>query len=315
MEGVKFMALQNSKQMFEHALKNNYAIGAFNFINLETLKSIIETAKKNNSPVIIQSSVGAIKYAGIKNLQALVYAMCSDISIPVCWNLDHGKTFEDCKSAIDHGFTSVMIDASDKPFEDNIALTKQVVEYAHARGVTVEAELGTLKGIEDEVNVSEKDAFYTNPKQAKEFVERTGVDSLAIAIGTSHGAYKFSGDANLKFDILHEIENLLPNFPLVLHGASSIPQNVVSLANEFGANLKGVSGVPEDILEQACKHNICKINVDSDLRISFLAGIRKSIFTQPENIDIRSYLTEGMSEISKTIEHKLNKVFNSANKA
>lgn len=307
--------LVNSKEMFKNALQNNYAIGAFNFVNMETLKSIVDCAKKLRSPVIIQTSVGALKYADIKMLKGMVYSYCRDLDIPICWNLDHGKTFEDCKLAIDNGFTNVMIDASDLPFEENVKLTKQVVEYAHKHNVTVEAELGTLAGIEDEVNVSENNAHYTNPKQAKEFVERTGVDSLAIAIGTSHGAYKFSGNATLRFDILQEIQKELPNFPLVLHGASSIPSRVVDIANKYGANLKGVSGVPEELLKQACQQNICKVNVDSDLRISFLAGIRQHLHENPTNIDIRAYLKQGMKEIETTIEEKIINVFNSANKA
>ena len=309
------MTLVNSTQIFKDALEKKYALGAFNFINYETLKAILDTAQKNNSPVIIQSSVGAIKYGNISALQGMVTALVKDLTIPVMWNLDHGKTYEDCVQAVDHGFTNVMIDASDKSYEENIALTKQVVEYAHKHGVTVEAELGTLQGIEDEVNVSADDAFYTNPLQAKDFVERTGIDSLAVAIGTSHGAYKFKGSANLRTDILSHIEEQLPNFPLVLHGASSIPARVVEMANQYGANLQGVSGVPEDILSQVCTHNICKINVDSDLRISFLAGIRKSLSENPSNIDIRKYLTEGMQQISQTVEFKLTNVFHSANKA
>lgn len=310
------MSLTNAKPLFEKALKEHYGIGAFNFINYETLKGILDAAQKHNSPVIVQSSVGAIKYTSYAFLQSMVHTLAKEYTIPIVWNLDHGKTFEDCKLAIDHGFTNVMIDASDLPFEENIALTKQVVDYAHAHGVTVEAELGTLKGIEDEVNVSDEHAFYTNPKQAKEFVQRTGVDSLAVAIGTSHGAYKFSGvDATLKFNILAEIEAELPNFPLVLHGASSIPARVVTLANQYGAKLDGVSGVPEHLLQKACTKNICKINVDSDLRISFLAGIRESLANNPSNIDIRSYLKQGTKEITTTVEEKLISVFNSANKA
>lgn len=309
------MALVNAKPLFEKALKEKYGIGAFNFINYETLKAILDTAQKNNSPVIIQSSVGAVKYMGIQNLSALVKSMTKELTIPVCWNLDHGKTFEDCKAAVDNGFTNVMIDASSLPYEENIALTKQVVEYAHAHGVTVEAELGTLQGVEDEVDVSADDAFYTNPDQAKDFVTRTGVDSLAIAIGTSHGAYKFKGDASLKFDILAKIQAELPDFPLVLHGASSIPERVVTIANNNGAKLAGVKGVSEPLLTKACAQNICKINVDSDLRISFLAGVREHLAQNPSNIDIRAYLKQAMQEISTTIEYKLTDVFHSANKA
>lgn len=309
------MALQNAKKIFKDALENHYGVGAFNFVNYETLASILNTAEKNNSPVIIQSSVGAIKYTGLPVLKAMVYSLTKDMTVPVVWNLDHGKTFEDCKNAVDAGMTNVMIDASDKSFEDNIALTKQVVEYAHKHGVTVEAELGTLSGIEDEVNVSAKDASYTNPLQAKEFVERTGVDSLAIAIGTSHGAYKFTGDSTLRFDILEKIQQQLPNFPLVLHGASSIPQHLVEKANNHGAKLGKAKGVDEELLQHAVKENICKINVDSDLRIAMLAGIRSHFDKHPENIDLRAYLKEGMSLISTLIEDKMNNVFHSADKA
>ena len=305
------MALLNAEKIFKDALKKSYAVGAFNFVNLETLKSIIETAQKLHSPVIIQSSMSAIKYAGIDNIKALVYAMAKNTDINICWNLDHAKSFEECKTAIDYGFTNVMIDASDKPFEENVSLTKKVVEYAHKKGVTVEAELGVLKGIEDDVNVSESQTYFTNPLKAKEFVERTGIDSLAISIGTSHGAYKFKGEAKLRFDILNEIEKLLPSFPLVLHGASSIPSDVVKQANKYGAKLEGVSGVTEELLKKACKTNICKINVDSDLRLCFIAGLRKSLVEEPENIDIRKPLTKAMLEINKTIEYKIVNVFNS----
>ena len=309
------MELQNSKQLFDHALKNQYGIGAFNFINYETLNSILLSAEKLKSPVIIQSSVGAIKYTNIKFLKAMVYSLTESLSVPVVWNLDHGKTFEDCKLAIDNGFTNVMIDASDKSFEDNIALTKQVVEYAHAHGVTVEAELGTLGGIEDEVNVKDDDAKFTNPHQAKEFVERTGIDSLAIAIGTSHGAYKFKGDSTLRFDILEKIQNELPAFPLVLHGASSIPQELVEKANKYGANIVNAKGVDEHLLVKACKQNICKVNVDSDLRIAFTAGLREHLTQNPDNIDIRGYLINGMNEIKGVVENKIANVFYSQNKA
>ena len=308
------MGLQNSKQLFKHAIENNYAIGAFNFVNLETLSAILDAATELNSPVIVQCSTGAIKYAGIKEIAAMVQAKADNLQVIL--NLDHGKTFEDCKNAIDNGFTNVMIDASSLPFEENIALTKQVVEYAHSKNVTVEAELGVLAGVEDEVSASSDDAKYTNPQQAKEFVERTGVDSLAIAIGTSHGTHKFAGEAKLRFDILEQIEDLLPGFPLVLHGASSIPQDMVKLAEQYGAKLKGANGIPEEMLQVATtKHNVVKVNVDSDLRIAFTAGIREILNTKPETVDLRDYLKQGKKYVTEVVKNKMISVFNSAHKA
>ncbi len=308
------MGLQNSKQLFADAIKNKYALGAFNFVNLETLSGILDAAAELNSPVIVQCSTGALKYSGIEELVALVKVKSKNL--PVILNLDHGKSFEDCKNCIDNGFTNVMIDASHLSFEENIKLTKQVVEYAHSKNVTVEAELGVLAGVEDEVSATADDARYTNPQQAKEFVERTGVDSLAIAIGTSHGTHKFAGDAKLRFDILSEIEKLLPNFPLVLHGASSIPQNMVKLAEQYGATLKGANGIPEDMLRIATtEHNVVKVNVDSDLRISFTAGVREILSTKPETVDLRDYLKQGKKYVTETVKFKMEKVFNSANKA
>jgi fructose-bisphosphate aldolase class II len=237
------------------------------------------------------------------------------MSVPVCLNLDHGKTFEDCKMAIDAGFTNVMIDASSLPYDENIALTRKVVEYAHANGATVEAELGVLAGVEDEVSASEDDARYTDPKQAYEFVQATGVDSLAIAIGTSHGTVKFKGEAKLRFDILEQVEELLPDFPIVLHGASSIPQDMVALAEQYGAKLSGSCGIPEKMLREACSHNVCKVNVDSDLRLSFTAGIRKSLAENPSNVDMRKYNSEGMKLIKQVVKHKMDNVFGSSNRA
>lgn len=308
------MGLQNSKQLFKHAIENNYAIGAFNFVNLETLSAILDAATELNSPVIVQCSTGAIKYAGIKEIAAMVQAKADNLQVIL--NLDHGKTFEDCKNAIDNGFTNVMIDASSLPFEENIALTKQVVEYAHSKNVTVEAELGVLAGVEDEISASSDDAKYTNPQQAKEFVERTGVDSLAIAIGTSHGTHKFAGEAKLRFDILEQIEALLPGFPLVLHGASSIPQDMVKLAEQYGAKLKGANGIPEEMLQVATtKHNVVKVNVDSDLRIAFTAGIREILNTKPETVDLRDYLKQGKKYVTEVVKNKMISVFNSAHKA
>ena len=308
------MELVNGKAIMADALKNHYGIGAFNFINIETLKSILESAEEKRSPVIVQCSTGALKYAGVDVLAGICRSYVSKMSVPVCLNLDHGKTFEDCKMAIDAGFTNVMIDASHLPYEENIALTRKVVEYAHANGVTVEAELGVLAGVEDEVSATEDEARYTDPKQACEFVKATNVDSLAIAIGTSHGTVKFKGEAKLRFDILEQVEELLPDFPIVLHGASSIPQDMVALAEEYGAKLKGSCGIPEKMLREACSHNVCKVNVDSDLRLSFTAGLRKSLAENPENVDMRKYNTEGMELIKKVVKDKMDNVFGSSNR-
>lgn len=305
--------LQNSKQIFENAIKGKYAVGAFNFVNMEVLKSILQAAEEEKSPVILQCSTGAIKYAGVKTLVAMVNSEIENLTIPVMLNLDHGKTFEDCKLAIDNGFSNVMIDASQLPFEENIALTKKVVQYAHARNVTVEAELGQLAGVEEDV--SSDVHVYTNPQQAKEFVDATGVDSLAIAIGTSHGTNKFKGEAKLRFDILEEIEQLLPNYPLVLHGASSVPQDVVATAVKYGAKLDGANGVPEDILATACVKNICKVNVDSDLRLSYTAGLRQHFAEHPQEVDIRNYNKTAMQNVKSMVKHKLKNVFKSSNKA
>lgn len=308
------MELVNGKVIMEDALKNGYGIGAFNFVNIETLKSILESAEEKKSPVIVQCSTGAIKYAGVEVLAAICKTYVKNMTVPVCLNLDHGQTYEDCKKCIDAGFTNVMIDASHLPYEENIELTKKVVEYAHARNVTVEAELGVLAGVEDEVSASENDARFTDPNQAYDFVKATGVDSLAIAIGTSHGTVKFKGEAKLRFDILEEVEKLLPNFPIVLHGASSIPQDMVALAEEYGAKLKGSNGIPETMLREACSHNVCKVNVDSDLRLSFTAGIRKSLTENPENVDMRKYNQVGMDLIKTVVKNKMDNVFGSSNR-
>ena len=309
------MELQNSKQILNNALVGHYGVGAFNFVNIETLKSILESAEECKSPVIIQCSTGAIKYAGAEVLAGIAKLYAKNMTVPVCLNLDHGKTFEDCKNAIDAGFTNVMIDASSLPYEENIALTKKVVEYAHARNVTVEAEIGVLAGVEDEVSASDEDARYTSPKEAYDFVKATNVDSLAIAIGTSHGTVKFKGEPKLRFDILEEVGRLLPDFPIVLHGASSIPQDMVKLAEEYGAKLSGSCGIPEEMLRTACSMNVCKVNVDSDLRLSFTAGIRKSLTENPENVDMRKYNTVGMELIKKVVKDKMQNVFGSANKS
>ncbi len=309
------MELQNSKEILHNALVGNYGVGAFNFVNIEMLKAILSSAEENKSPVIIQCSTGAIKYAGAKVLADIAKDYVKDMTVPVCLNLDHGKTFEDCKNAIDAGFTNVMIDASSLPKEENIALTKRVVEYAHARNVTVEAEIGVLAGVEDEISASDEDAKYTNPSEAYEFVNATNVDSLAIAIGTSHGPVKFKGEPHLRFDILEEVSKLLPNFPIVLHGASSIPQDMVKLAIQYGAKLDNAKGVPDELLKKACSMAVCKVNTDSDLRISFTAGIRKYLSENPDTIDLRKYNEEGMRLVKSVVDHKLKNVFMSANKA
>lgn len=307
------MELQNSKNMFKDALKNKYGIGAFNFVNMEVLKSILKSAEEEQSPVIVQCSTGAIKYAGAKQLVALAKTCVADMTVPVCLNLDHGKTFEDCKNAIDAGFTNVMIDASSLPYEENVALTRKVVIYAHERNITVEAELGVLAGVEEDVKADK--SIYTDPKLALDFVRQTGVDSLAIAIGTSHGTHKFKGEPKLAFDILEEIEKELPDFPLVLHGASSVPKKLIELNNKYGANIENANGIPEEMLREACKHNICKINVDSDLRLAYTAGVREYLYENPSDVDIRNYSKSGMKNVSETVAYKMKNVFLSSGKA
>lgn len=307
------MELQNSKNMFKDALKNKYGIGAFNFVNMEVLKSILKSAEEEQSPVIVQCSTGAIKYAGAKQLVALAKTCVADMTVPVCLNLDHGKTFEDCKNAIDAGFTNVMIDASSLPYEENVALTRKVVIYAHERNITVEAELGVLAGVEEDVKADK--SIYTDPKLALDFVRQTGVDSLAIAIGTSHGTHKFKGEPKLAFDILEEIEKELPDFPLVLHGASSVPKKLIELNNKYGANIENANGIPEEMLREACKHNICKINVDSDLKLAYTAGVREYLYENPSDVDIRNYSKSGMKNVSETVAYKMKNVFLSSGKA
>jgi len=301
------MGLVNSKTIFKNALKGNYAIGAFNFVNMEGLKAIINTAEKLNSPIIIQSSTGALKYAGDEVTKGLVYSRCAKSKVSICWNLDHGKTYEDCKKAVDLGFTNVMIDASSLSYEENIKLTKRVVNYAHKHNVTVEAELGVLAGVEEDIKAESHS--YTDPDMVVDFVGKTGVDSLAIAIGTSHGTHKFKGEPKLRFDILKQIQGKLPNFPLVLHGSSSIPQYLVEKAEKYGAKLSGACGIPENMLKKACKMNICKVNVDSDLRLAFTAGIRECLVNNPENVDIRRFLGEGQKLMEEIIENKIKQVF------
>ena len=309
------MPLVTTKEMFEKSMKEGFAIGAFNINNMEILQGIVDAAQKQNSPVILQASSGAIKYARIKYLMKMVEAAVEETTIPIAIHLDHGADFEACKMCIDNGFTSVMIDGSKYSFEENIEITKKVVEYAHKRGVVVEAELGQLAGIEDDVNVSEADAKYTDPDQAKEFVERTGCDSLAIAIGTSHGAYKFKGEAKLRMDILKEIKEKIPNTPIVLHGASTVIPELVETCNKHGGNIPGAKGVPDEILHEASISGVSKINVDTDLRLAFTGEIRKAFAENPEAFDPRKYLTPAREKITEIVEHKLKDVFGSSNKA
>ena len=301
------MALVTSKEMFEKAYNGGYAIGAFNVNNMEIVQGITEAAKEENAPLILQVSKGARKYANHTYLMKLVEAAIQETDLPICLHLDHGDSYELCKSCIDGGFTSVMIDASSKPFAENIAITKQVVEYAHDHGVVVEAELGTLAGIEDEVKVSAEDSSYTRPEDVQEFVEKTGCDSLAIAIGTSHGAYKFKPGTNpqLRFDILEDVAARLPGFPIVLHGSSSVPQEFVELINKYGGNMPGAIGIPEEQLRQAASMAVCKINIDSDLRLAMTASIRQFFAEHPEKFDPREYLGPGREAIKAMVKHKL----------
>ena len=309
------MPLVTTKEMFEKSMKEKFAIGAFNVNNMEIIQGIVDAAAEQKSPVILQASSSAIKYARINYLMKMVEAAMEEHpEVPVAIHLDHGPDFETAKMCIDNGFTSVMIDGSKYDFEENVALTKKVVDYAHSKGVVVEAELGKLAGIEDEVNVSEKDAMYTDPEQAKEFVERTGCDSLAIAIGTSHGAYKFKGEAKLRFDILAKIKELIPNTPIVLHGASTVIPELVDMCNNYGGNIPGAKGVPDEMLHEASLSGVSKINVDTDLRLAMTSEIRKVFAEEPGVFDPRKYLAPARESIKKTVEHKIRDVFGSSNK-
>ena len=308
------MALITSEEMFRKALKADYAIGAFNVNNMEIIQGIVEAAGEENAPLILQVSAGARKYAKAPYLRHLVEAAIEDTGVDVCLHLDHGEDFEICKQCVDDGFTSVMIDGSKHPFEENIALTKEVVEYAHAHGVVVEAELGKLAGIEDNINVDARLATFTDPDEAAEFVERTGVDSLAIAIGTSHGAYKFKGDPYLDFERLKAIHKLIPDTPLVLHGASTVLKEFVDRCNEFGGKIPGAQGVPEEMIREAVKHGVCKVNIDTDLRLAMTAEIRRVFIEQPDVFDPRKYLGPGREAIKRMVQHKIRDVLNASNK-
>lgn len=312
------MALVTTTEMFKKAYEGGYAVGAFNVNNMEIIQGIVGAASELKSPLILQVSAGARKYANPTYLKKLVEAAVIEAGdIPIALHLDHGEDFEICKACIDSGFTSVMIDGSKHSFEENIRLTKQVVDYAHAHGCVVEGELGKLAGIEDDVNVSAEDASYTNPAEVEEFVKRTGVDSLAIAIGTSHGAFKFKPGQKpqLRFDILEEIERRIPGFPIVLHGASSVSQEYVKEIQQYGGNLADAIGIPEEMLRQAASSAVCKINIDSDLRLAFTAGIRNVLSNNPAVFDPRSYLKVGRENIKTLVSHKIKEVLGSEGQA
>lgn len=311
------MPLVNTTEMFKKAYEGGYAIGAFNINNMEIVQGVIAACKKHNAPVILQVSASARKYAHHDYLLAMVKAAEKETGLPIALHLDHGPDFETCKECVDGGFTSVMIDGSSLPYEENIAVTKKVVDYAHKFGVTVEGELGQLAGVEDEVSVSAEDASYTKPEQVQDFVSRTGVDSLAIAIGTSHGAYKFKPGQKpqLRFDILEKVSELLPGFPIVLHGASSVSQEHIAIVNKFGGEMPDAIGIPEEMLRKASSMAVCKINIDSDLRLAMTAGIRRHFAENPSHFDPRQYLGEGRDEIEKVVSHKLVSVLGSADKA
>lgn len=321
------MPLVTTKEMFKKAYEGHYAIGAFNVNNMEIVQGITEAAKELNAPLILQCSAGARKYAKHQYLVHLVQAAIEDTGLPIALHLDHGADFETCKSCIDGGFTSVMFDGSHYSFKENIEKTKEVVEYVHAHGVVVEAELGQLAGIEDDVKVAAHEAHYTDPNEVEEFVKETGVDSLAIAIGTSHGAYKFTPDQctrneqgilvppPLRFDILEEVAKRLPNFPIVLHGASSVPQDFVKIINENGGHMPDAVGVPEDQLRKAASMAVCKINIDSDLRLAMTAGIRKHFNDHPDHFDPRQYVADGRTNIKAIVSHKIKEVLGCDGKA
>lgn len=312
------MALVTTKNMFEKAFKGNYSIGAFNINNMEIIQGIVDSCKKHNSAVILQVSKSALKYAHPLYIKKMVEAAVEETGIDIALHLDHGPDFETCKKCIEYGFTSVMFDGSHFDYEENVAKTKEIVDYAHARGVVVEAELGKLEGVEDEVKVEAGNATYTDPDQAVDFVKRTGVDSLAVAIGTSHGAYKFKGEAKLDFERLQAITDKLEeagfhNFPIVLHGASSVDQNTVAVCNEFGGQIKGAKGMPVEMLRKASEMAVCKINMDTDIRLTMTAAVRKYLVEKPEAFDPRGYLGDGRNDIEAMVEYKIKNVLGCEN--
>ena len=307
------MALVTTKDMFAKALKNDYAIGAFNVNNMEIIQGIVAGAKAENTNLILQVSAGARKYANPTYLLKLVEAAIIDTGLDIALHLDHGEDFEICKQCVDGGFTSVMIDGSKYDFEENVRLTKQVVDYAHSKGVVVEGELGKLAGVEDDIKVDARNATFTDPEEAAEFVARTGVDSLAIAIGTSHGAYKFKGDPYLDFERLKKIHELIPDTPLVLHGASTVLPEFVKACNEYGGEIPGAQGVPEDMIKEATKYGICKVNIDTDLRLAMTASIRKYLAENPADFDPRKYLGPARQAIQDMVQHKVKNVLNASN--
>lgn len=307
------MPLTGPKEMFERAYKEGYAVGAFNVNNMEIIQGIMQAGAQEQSPLILQVSAGARKYAGQNYIVKLIEAALMDTDLPVVLHLDHGADFDICKACIDGGFTSVMIDGSHLPYEENIALTKKVVEYAHDKGVWVEAELGRIEGVEEDV-VAEK-TIYTDPDQAVDFVQRSGCDSLAIAIGTSHGAYKFKGDAKLDFPRLETISKMLPDYPLVLHGSSSVPQEFVEMCNKYGGQVGGARGVPEELLRKAGTYGVCKINIDTDIRLAMTAVIRKHFGERPADFDPRTYLTPAREAVKNMVAHKIKNVLGCSGKA
>ncbi|MCT4626764.1 class II fructose-1,6-bisphosphate aldolase [Halodesulfovibrio sp.] len=306
------MPLIGTTEMFARAYKEGYAVGAFNVNNMEIIQGIMEAAQEEKAPLILQVSAGARRYAGQTYIKKLIEAALVETDHPLALHLDHGQDFEICKQCIDGGFTSVMYDGSHLDFEENIAVTKQVVEYAHERGVVVEAELGRLAGIEDDVHAEE--SIYTDPDQAVEFVERTGCDSLAIAIGTSHGAYKFKGEARLDFARLEKISNMLPEYPIVLHGSSSVPQEFVEMANKYGGDIGSAKGVPEELLRKAATFGVCKINIDTDIRLAMTANIRKHFAENPSHFDPRQYLKPARQAVKDMVQHKIKHVLGCSNK-
>ena len=309
------MPLVTTKEMFEKAYEKGYAIGAFNVDNVDIMKAVLRAAENKKAPVIIAVSSGALKFIGLDYIRPVIECAMKEITVPVALHLDHGKEVELCKKCIDAGFTSVMIDASAYDFEENIRLTKEVVEYAHARGVVVESELGAIAGIEDDVIVDDKYGNFTHPADVVEFVSRTNIDSLAIAIGTAHGAYKFKPGQKpqLRFDILEEIQEQLPGFPLVLHGASSVPQESLKILNSYGGKMPEAIGIPEEMLKKAAQMAVCKINVGTDIRVAYVGAFRKALAEHPEKFDARVFITPAMDAITKLVEDKIENVFLSAN--